>query len=178
MHPIVALPDYRPLFAANIRDGHLSNRMRYLRFLGIDIIGRVHLDNRDKLAIPMGSIGKATEPYISTNNPMADIWLLKVPLALAWGWYEYDFFTDLCKDNIYDLEKEGWLFGDVVDHVGTVNGLSWFMAIKRILLKFSAVFNCSSVLKCHFTEVVLFTFEVPRDFSRFRQPFWMMFADE
>ena len=33
-----------------------------LRGLGIDIIGRVHFDNRDRFAIWMGSIGKATEP--------------------------------------------------------------------------------------------------------------------
>ena len=33
-----------------------------LRGLGIDIIGRVHFDNQDRLAIWMGSIGKASEP--------------------------------------------------------------------------------------------------------------------
>ena len=32
-----------------------------LRGLGIDIIGRVHFDNRDRFAILMGSIGNATE---------------------------------------------------------------------------------------------------------------------
>ena len=39
-----------------------------LRGLGIDIIGRVHFDNRDKFAIWMGSIGKATEPCQQTSG--------------------------------------------------------------------------------------------------------------
>ena len=34
-----------------------------LRGLGIDIICRVHFDNRDRFAIWMGNIGKATKPY-------------------------------------------------------------------------------------------------------------------
>ena len=33
-----------------------------LRDLGIVIIGRLHFDNRDRFAVWMGSIGKATEP--------------------------------------------------------------------------------------------------------------------
>ena len=39
-----------------------------LRGLGIDIIGRVHLDNRNRFAIWMGSIGKATEPCQQTSG--------------------------------------------------------------------------------------------------------------
>ena len=39
-----------------------------LRGLGIDIIGRVHFDNRDKFAIWMGSIGMATEPCQQTSG--------------------------------------------------------------------------------------------------------------
>ena len=34
----------------------------FLRGLGIDIIGRVHFDNRDRFAIWMGGIGRAIEP--------------------------------------------------------------------------------------------------------------------
>ena len=34
--------------------------------------------------------------------------------------YEYEIFIALCTDNIHDLEKDRWLFGEVVDldHVG------------------------------------------------------------
>ena len=39
-----------------------------LRGLGIDIIGGVHFDNRDRFAIWMGSIGKATEPCQQTSG--------------------------------------------------------------------------------------------------------------
>ena len=39
-----------------------------LRGLGIDIIGRVHFDNRDRFALWMGSIGKATEPCQQTSG--------------------------------------------------------------------------------------------------------------
>ena len=39
-----------------------------LRGLGIDIIGAVHIDNRDRFAIWMGSIGKATEPCQQTRG--------------------------------------------------------------------------------------------------------------
>ena len=39
-----------------------------LRGLGIDIIGRVHFDNRDRFAIWMGIFGKATEPCQQTSG--------------------------------------------------------------------------------------------------------------
>ena len=39
-----------------------------LRGLGIDIIGGVHFDNRDRFAIWVGSIGKATEPCQQTSG--------------------------------------------------------------------------------------------------------------
>ena len=39
-----------------------------LRGLGIDIIGRVHFDDRDRFAIWMGSIGVATEPRQQTSG--------------------------------------------------------------------------------------------------------------
>ena len=50
--------------------------------LGIDIIGRVHFDNRDKFAIWMGNIGKATEPCQQTM--VFDIWLLTISWTLTW----------------------------------------------------------------------------------------------
>ena len=33
-------------------------------------------------------------------------------------WYEYEIFIASCTDNIYDLENERWLLGDMIDHVG------------------------------------------------------------
>ena len=33
-------------------------------------------------------------------------------------WYEYEIFIASCKDNIYDLENERWLLGNMIDHVG------------------------------------------------------------
>ena len=46
-------------------------------------------------------------------------------------WYEYEIFIVSCTDNIYDLENERWLFGDMIDHVGiygstVAEGLSAF----------------------------------------------------
>ena len=39
-----------------------------LRGLGIDIIDRVHFDNRDRFAIWMGIIGKGAEPCQQTSG--------------------------------------------------------------------------------------------------------------
>ena len=33
-------------------------------------------------------------------------------------WYEYKIFIASCTDNIYDLENERWLLGNMIDHVG------------------------------------------------------------
>ena len=46
-------------------------------------------------------------------------------------WYEYEIFIASCTDNIYDLENERWLLGDMIDHVGiygsrVAEGLSAF----------------------------------------------------
>ena len=46
-------------------------------------------------------------------------------------WYEYKIFIASCTDNIYDLENERWLLGDMTDHVGiygsrVAEGLSAF----------------------------------------------------
>ena len=46
--------------------GYVICEFDSLRGWGIDIIGRVHFDNRDRFAIWMGSIGKATEPCQQT----------------------------------------------------------------------------------------------------------------
>ena len=88
-----------------------------LKGLGIDIIGRVHFDNRDRFSISMGSIGKATEPCQQTTKWLltSDFWLFLEPWHARW--YEYEIFIVSCTDSIYDLENERWLFGDMIDHV-------------------------------------------------------------
>ena len=71
MHRNVAIPDYRSLFTQTsgfdiCQIGYDICEFDSLRFLGIDIIGRVHFDNRDKFSISMSSIRKATEPCQQT----------------------------------------------------------------------------------------------------------------
>ena len=105
-HRNVALPDYRSLFTQNVRDGQ---RIRYLRVwqfnslrgLGIDIIGRVHFDNRDRFSISMGSIGKATEPCQQITEWLltSDFWLFLEPWHARW--YKYEIFISSCTDSIY-----------------------------------------------------------------------------
>ena len=62
---------------------------------------------------------------------VADIWLLTVLEPWHGRWYEYEIFIASCTDNIYDLENERWLLGDMIDHVGiygsrVAEGLSAF----------------------------------------------------
>ena len=33
---------------------------------------------------------------------------------MAGRWYEYEIFIASCTDNIYDLENERWLLGDMI----------------------------------------------------------------
>ena len=55
---------------------------------------------------------------MSTNEWLltSDFWQFLEP----WHgrWYEYEIFIVSCTDNIYDLENERWLLGDMIDHVG------------------------------------------------------------
>ena len=52
---------------------------------------------------------------MSTNEWLltSDFWQFLEP----W-WYEYEIFIASCTDNIYVLENEKWLLGDMIDHVG------------------------------------------------------------
>ena len=68
---------------------------------------------------------------MSTNEWLltSDFWQFLEP----WHgrWYEYKIFIASCTDNIYDLENERWLLGDMIDHVGiygsrVTEGLSAF----------------------------------------------------
>ena len=72
----------------------------------------------------------ATEPCQQTSG----CWHLTFDsfLNLDHGrWYEYEICIASCTDNIYDLENERWLWGDMIDHVGiygsrVAEGLSAF----------------------------------------------------
>ena len=73
MHRNVAIPDYRSLIKQTsgmdiCQIGYDICEFDSLRGLGIGIIGRLHFDNRDRFAIWMGSIGKATEPCQQTSG--------------------------------------------------------------------------------------------------------------
>ena len=138
MHRNIAIPDYRSLFTQTsgidipvFQIGCDICEFDSLRGLGIDIIGRVHFDNRDRFSISMGSNGKATEPCQQTTEWLltSDFWLFLEPWHARW--YEYEIFIASCTDSIYDLENEMWLFGDMIDHVGiygsrVAEGLSTF----------------------------------------------------
>ena len=108
-----------------------------LRGLGIDIIGKIHFDNRERFAIWMGSIGKATEPC----QPTSGYWHLTLQFLEPWHgrWYEYDIFIASCTDNIYDLEK---MRGDCW---GT-----WLIMMGFVDLGWPRVCRCSTSVLFHY----------------------------
>ena len=68
---------------------------------------------------------------LSTNEWLltSDFWQFLEPWHRRW--YEYEIFIASCTDNIYDLDNERWLLGDMIDHVGiygskVAEGLSAF----------------------------------------------------
>ena len=134
MHRNVAIPDYHSLVTQTsgmviCQIGYNICEFDSLRGLGIDIIGRVHFDNWDRFAIWMGSIGNTTEPCQQMSVCWHEFWQSLEP----WHgrWYEYEIFIASCTDNIYDLENERWLLGNMIDHVGiygsrVAEGLSVF----------------------------------------------------
>ena len=72
----------------------------------------------------------STNEWLLTSD-FSDFWQFLEP----WHgrWYEYEIFIASCTDNIYDLENERWLLGDMIDHVGiygskVAEGLSAFNA--------------------------------------------------
>ena len=54
---------------------------------------------------------------MSTNEWLltSDFWQFLEPWHGRWN--ENEIFIALCTDNIYDLENERWLLGDMIDHV-------------------------------------------------------------
>ena len=80
MHRNVAIPDYRSLVTQTSGMDICQKGCEFdsLRGLGIVIIGRLHFNNRDRFAIWMGSIGKATEPC-QTSGCWHDFWQFLEP---------------------------------------------------------------------------------------------------
>ena len=121
MHRNVAIPDCGSLVTQIsgmdiCQIGYDLCEFDSLRGLGIDIIGRVHFDNRDRFTIWMGSIGKATEPCQQTSG----CWHLTFDsfLNLDMGDDTNTKFYCFVYRHIYDFENERWLLGDMIDHVG------------------------------------------------------------
>ena len=70
-------------------------------------------------------------PNHVNKRVVADIWLLTVSEPWHGRWYKNEIFIASCTDNIYDLENERWMLGDMIDHVGiygsrVAEGLSAF----------------------------------------------------
>ena len=133
IHRNVAIPDYPSLVTQTsgmdiCQIGYDICEFDSLRGLGIDIIGSVHFDNRDRFAIWMGSIGKG--PNHVNKRVVADIWLLTVSWILTWEMIRIrNFYCFVYRQHI--LENERWLLGDMIDHVGiygsrVAEGLSAF----------------------------------------------------
>ena len=86
---------------------------------------------------------------MSTNEWLltSDFWQFLEP----WHgrWYENEIFIASCTDNIYDLENDRWLLGDMIDHVGiygsrVAEGLSAFnvgLVIINIFVYFDFCFR-------------------------------------
>ena len=73
-----------------------------------------------EFSILIGQYWKTTEPCMlyqhTTKWLTCELWQFLEPWHRIW--YEYEIFITSSTDNIYHLEKEGWLFGEVADHVG------------------------------------------------------------
>ena len=57
-------------------------------------------------------------PNHVNKRVVADIWFWQFLEPWHERWYEYVIFIASRTDNIYDLENERWLLGDMIDHVG------------------------------------------------------------
>ena len=89
---------------------------------------------------------------MSTNGWLltSDFWQFLEP----WHgrWYKYKIFITSCTDNIYDLENERWLLGDMIDHVGIYGS--------RVAEGLSA-FNVGLVVDCQGTRMTQITKDSP-----------------
>ena len=136
MHRNVALPDYRSLVTQTsgmdiCQIGYNICEFDSLRSLGIVIIGRLHFDNLIiEIDLLYGWAVLERRPNHVNKRVVSDIWLLTVSWTLTWEMIRIRNFYCFVY-NIYDLENERWLLGDMIDHVEiyvsrVVEGLSAF----------------------------------------------------
>ena len=138
MHRNVAIPDYRSLVTQTsemdiCQIGYDICEFDSFRGLGIHIIGRVHFDNRDRFAILMGSIGKATEPCQQTS-----------------GWWHLTFDSFLDLDMGDDMNKKFLLLHVQTTYMtlkmkGDCWGI-WFIMLGSMDLGWPTVCRSTSVL--------------------------------
>ena len=94
-------------------------------------------------------------PNHVNKRVVADIWFWQFLQPWHGRWYEYEIFIASCTDNIYDLENERWLLGDMIDHVGiygsrVAEGLS---ASNVGLVKSNSLSENTCTLHYNFIEV-------------------------
>ena len=119
MHRDVAIPDYRSLVTQTsgmdiCQIGYDICEFDSLRGLGIDIIGKVYFDNRHTVDFPYGCAILERRPNHVNKRVVADIWLLTVSWTLTWEMIRIRNFYCFVYNNIYDLENERWLLGDII----------------------------------------------------------------
>ena len=117
MHRNVAIPDYRSLVTQTSGMDICQIGCKYILIIEIDLLyGWAVLERR---------------PNHVNKRVVADIDFWQFLEPWHGRWYEYEIFIASCTDNIYDLENERWLLGDMIDHVGiygsrVAEGLSAF----------------------------------------------------
>ena len=97
------------------------------RGLGIDIIDILIIE----IDLLYGWAVLERRPNHVNKRVVADINFWQFLEPWHGRWYEYEIFIASCTDNIYDLENERWLLGDMIGHVGiygsrVAEGLSAF----------------------------------------------------
>ena len=130
MHQNVARPDYCSLVTQIsgmdiCQIGYDICQFDSLRGLGTILILIIEIDLLYGWAVLERRLNHVNKRVV------AEIWLRQFLEFWHGRWYEYEICIASCTDNIYDLENERWLLGDMIDHVGiygsrVAEGLSAF----------------------------------------------------
>ena len=150
-----------------------------LRGLGIDIIGRIHFDNRDRFAIWMGSIGKAAEPWQQTSG----CWHLTLQFLEPWHGrlYECEIFIASCTDNIYELKQgksEGFDSCDRPSNLKLDSNRQFFCPCDREIW-WMTLQNNRAPLLCYFKLCASFRSHwwIQTSITVRKRPIWVKFDD-
>ena len=129
-----------------------------LRGLGVDIIGRVHFDNRDRFVIWMGSIGKATEPCQQTSG----CWHLTFDSFL-----NLDMGDDTNTKFLFMIDHVGIYGSTVAEGLSAFNvGLVWKMLVKTPhSLSWREGYRLTASWICTKYPIMLFTM-LPREWLK------------